>query len=384
MLILGIESSCDETSAAVVEDGRIIHSLIIASQTELHARYHGVVPEVASRAHVEQILPVVREALEQAQIEPKVVAGTPGSAGLSSPPAGPSESAARGAAAPRRLDGVAVTNRPGLSGSLAVGLTFAKTYAWAAGLPFVAVDHMHAHAYAPHLVQGADPQRDADGARDAGGLTYPYLVLLVSGGHTMIAVSRGYSDLEVLGTTIDDACGEAYDKISVFLGGEYPGGPVIDRLATAGDPRAARFPQPKLNHADSPYDVSFSGLKTAVVHQLDRFWQEGYPRTRENVAAAFQDAAVGMLMNRVERAVRETGIYRIAAGGGVAANSELRRRLACLTVDGHAVESFLPPVELCVDNGAMVAGLGYRLLTGGVRSEWDVGVAARVAAFRGK
>ncbi|MFW5694454.1 MAG: tRNA (adenosine(37)-N6)-threonylcarbamoyltransferase complex transferase subunit TsaD [Alkalispirochaeta sp.] len=421
MLILGIESSCDETSAAVVEDGRIIHSLIIASQTELHARHHGVVPEVASRAHVEQILPVVREALEQAQVEPRVAASAPGEAGPPAPiegardPGSPrsggadaagggtsvagggasaagggASAAGGGASTSRRLDGVAVTNRPGLSGSLAVGLTFAKAYAYAAGLPFVAVDHMHAHAYAPHLVRGDDatgvPQ--FTGAVPPGeerdSLVYPYLVLLVSGGHTMIAVSRGFSELEVLGTTIDDACGEAYDKVSVFLGAGYPGGPVIDRLAAAGDAAAARFPQPKLNHAESRYDVSFSGLKTAVVHQLDRFWQPGYPRTRENVAAAFQDAAVSMLMNRVERAVRETGIFQIAAGGGVAANSELRRRLANLSVDGRAVQSFLPPVELCMDNGAMVAGLGYHLLAAGERSGWDVGVAARVPAFRGR
>jgi N6-L-threonylcarbamoyladenine synthase len=229
---------------------------------------------------------------------------------------------------------------------------------------------MHAHAYAPHL------------AVTSGELSYPYLVLLVSGGHTMIAVSRGHTELEVLGTTIDDACGEAYDKISVFLGEGYPGGPIIDRLAAEGDSRSARFPQPKLNRADNRYDMSFSGLKTAVVHQLDRFWQEGYPKTRENVAAAFQDAAVSMLMNRVENAVRETGIPRVAAGGGVAANSELRRRLRDLTVDGQRVEAFLPPAELCVDNGAMVAGLGYHMLSAGARSDWHTGVSARVAAFR--
>jgi N6-L-threonylcarbamoyladenine synthase len=357
MLVLGIESSCDETSASVVEDGRIIHSLIIASQTEIHARYHGVVPEVASRAHVEQILPVVRRALAEAGVAPD---------GRAAPAAG------EGADAPRCLDGVAVTNRPGLSGSLAVGLTFAKTYAWARKLPFVAVDHMHAHAYAPFLAPGGDE------------LAYPYLVLLVSGGHTMLAVSHGFDDLEVLGTTIDDACGEAYDKVSVFLGAGYPGGPVIDRLAADGDPRSAAFPQPRLNHARSAYDFSFSGLKTAVVHQLDRFWREGYPRTKENLAAAFQDAAVGMLMDRVERAVRATGIHRVAAGGGVAANTELRRRLTALVVDGTPVQTVLPPLELCVDNGAMVAGLGYHLLAGGERSPWAVGVAARVPAFRGK
>lgn len=347
MLTLGIESSCDETSASVVEDGRTIRSLVIASQTHIHARYHGVVPEVASRAHVEQILPVVRAALEEAGIDP-------------------------GGAGARQIDGVAVTNRPGLSGSLAVGLTFAKTFAWARGLPFVAVDHMKAHAYAPQVSRSA---------ADAGP-EYPYLVLLVSGGHTMIAVSRDPDTLEVLGTTIDDACGEAFDKVSVFLDAGYPGGPVIDRLARTGDPRAASFPRPRLNRANDRYDVSFSGLKTAVVHQLDRFWNPEYPRTPEHLAAAFQSAAVGMLVDRVANAVADHGIYRVAAGGGVAANSELRHRLQTLTVADRPVRAYLPPPELCVDNGAMVAGLGHHVLTSGTRSPWDTGVAARVAAFR--
>lgn len=338
MLILGIESSCDETSASVVSDGRTIRSLVIASQTELHARYHGVVPELASRAHAEQILPVVQAALEEA--------GNP------------------------ELDAVAATAHPGLSGSLAVGLSFAKAYAWARGLPFVAVDHMLAHAWAPQL---AAPYPD-----------YPYLVLLVSGGHTLLGISRSPDELDVLGTTIDDACGEAYDKVSVFLGQGYPGGPVIDRLAAEGDPSAASFPQPRLNHRDNPYDVSFSGLKTAVVHQLDRFWNPEFPRRPEHLAAAFQDAAIGMLVDRVERAVRETGIRRVAAGGGVAANRELRRRLAQLQVDGTTVEAFLPEPRLCMDNGAMVAGLAWHRRLAGQESPLDAGVAARVPVFRGR
>ncbi|MDA3949595.1 MAG: tRNA (adenosine(37)-N6)-threonylcarbamoyltransferase complex transferase subunit TsaD [Spirochaeta sp.] len=340
MRILGIESSCDETSASVVEDGRTIQSLIIASQTEIHAKYHGVVPEVASRAHVEQILPVVTEAI-----------------------------AAAGGGPP---DGVAVSNRPGLSGALAVGVSFAKAYAWATELPFVAVDHMHAHAYAAFLSQE---------------ISYPFLVLLVSGGHTMLGVSHGPDELEVLGTTVDDACGEAYDKVSAFIGAGYPGGPVIDRLAAAGDARACAFPQARLNHAHSVYDMSFSGLKTAVVHQLDRFWNDAYPRTTENLAAAFQSAAVGQLVNRVKRAIEATGIRRIVAGGGVAANSELRRQLHALAGQDEVesgVEVVLPPPELCVDNGAMVAGLGYQLLTRGDRSPWDTGVFARVPEFRAR
>ncbi|MCG8480125.1 MAG: tRNA (adenosine(37)-N6)-threonylcarbamoyltransferase complex transferase subunit TsaD [Spirochaetales bacterium] len=347
MLILGIESSCDETSASVVEDGRDIHSLVTASQTEIHAKYHGVVPEVASRAHVEHILPVAAQALREAA---QAVNADPSAI---------------------RIDGVAATNRPGLSGSLAVGLTFAKSYAYVADLPFVAVDHMHAHAYAARLAPAPE-------------LEYPYLVLLVSGGHSMVAVSRAEDELEVLGTTIDDACGEAYDKVSAFIGTGYPGGPAIDRLAQAGDPRACRLPRPRLNHARERYDVSFSGLKTAVVHQLDRFWNDEYPRTKEHLAAAFQDAAIEMLVDRLCNAIEDTGIRRVVAGGGVAANSELRRRLKALSDLPEPVEVVLPPLELCIDNGAMVAGLGYHLLKRGRRTAWDVGVAARVPEFRGK
>ena len=346
MTVLGIESSCDETSASVVEDGRRVRSLVIASQTEIHARYHGVVPEVASRAHVEQIYPVVRRALEEAAL------------------------------APSEVDGVAVTNRPGLSGSLAVGFAFAKAFAWTAGVPFIAVDHMYAHAYAVHVQVDAQPVTVGDPP-------YPYLVLLVSGGHTLIAVSRGYDRLEVLGSTVDDACGEAFDKVSVFLGEGYPGGPVIDRLAARGDARAAAFPLPRLTHANARYDFSFSGLKTAVVHQSDRFWTAGAPRTKENLAAAFQAAAVRLLVDRVRNAVADTGIYRVVVGGGVAANSGLRAALSSLVVAGRAVEAYLPPVSLCMDNGAMVAGLGYHHLAAGERTGWDAGVSARVARFRG-
>lgn len=345
MRVLGIESSCDETSASVVEDGRIIHSLVIAGQSEVHARYHGVVPEAASRAHVEQIFPVVRQALEEA-------GAGPGGHGASP------------------VDGVAVTNRPGLSGSLAVGLTFAKSWAWAGGLPFIPVDHMAAHAYA---VQLADTDTGA-----APPVQYPYIVVLVSGGHTIIAVSRSFRTLEVLGTTIDDACGEAYDKVSAFLGTGYPGGPAIDRLARHGDPRACTFPRPRLNRNDNRYDFSYSGLKTAVVHQMDRFWNEGYPRTRENIAAAFQKAAIDIVVDRVRNAVADTGIPRVAAGGGVAANSYLRESLASLP----GVTVHLPSPVLCMDNAAMVAGLGYHFLAAGETGDLETGVTARIETFR--
>lgn len=349
MLTLGIESSCDETSAAVVEDGTHIRSLVVVGQTEIHARYHGVVPEVASRAHVQQILPVVRQALGEAGIDPE----------------NPQKD---------HLAGVAVTNRPGLSGSLAVGLSFAKAYAYAVNLPFIAVDHMTAHAYAVQLLHSG-----TNAAQPA----YPYIVLLISGGHTIIAISRAYDTLEILGTTIDDACGEAYDKVSAHLGTGYPGGPAIDALARKGDVRACAFPQPRLKRNDNRYDLSYSGLKTAVVHQLDRFWDDTYPRTRENIAAAFQKAAIDMVIDRVRNAINDSGITRITAGGGVASNSYLRAQLFALAKNSiKELSVVLPPPVLCVDNAAMVAGLGYRYLKDRRTSGWDTGVTARVESFR--
>ncbi len=355
MLTLGIESSCDETSAAVVEDGSRIRSLVVASQSGVHARYHGVVPEAASRAHAEQIYPVVKRALDEAGIVPH----DPGSGGLT---------------------GIAVTNRPGLSGSLAVGLSFAKGYALAAGLPWIAVDHMAAHAYAAQL---QDPEGSITGRAISpdSGLSYPYLVVLVSGGHTILAISRSREELQVLGTTIDDACGEAYDKVSAFLGTGYPGGPAIDRLARDGDPRACSLPRPRLNRNDNRYDFSYSGLKTAVVHQLERFWDKRFPRTRENIAAGFQKAAIDLVIDRVRNAIEDTGITRVAAGGGVAANSYLRSELENVSRE-LSVEVVLPPPILCMDNAAMVAGLGYHLLLTGNPSAWETGVSARIPAFR--
>jgi N6-L-threonylcarbamoyladenine synthase len=335
MKILGIESSCDETSAAVVDDRRI-ESLVIASQTDAHAKHRGVVPEIASRAHTENIRPVVDQALEEAGV--------------------PLD----------RIDGIAVTHKPGLSGSLAVGLVFAKALSYASGIPYVAVDHIYAHAYAVQLERG---------------VPYPYLVLLVSGGHTLLAVSRDPATIDVLGTTIDDACGEAFDKVAAFLGLPYPGGPEIDRLAARGDARAYSFPQPRLKGDRATYSFSYSGLKTAVVHQLDRFLQPGYSHVRENIAAAFQDAAVAQLTGRIESALDEYDVSAITAGGGVASNSLVRERIAAIA-RGREIECALPSPRLCVDNGAMVAGLGAVLLQRGVRSAYDAGVSARVSAFR--
>ncbi|HUX49314.1 MAG TPA: tRNA (adenosine(37)-N6)-threonylcarbamoyltransferase complex transferase subunit TsaD [Spirochaetia bacterium] len=333
MLVLGIESSCDECSVALVADGQQILSQVIATQIEIHRRFSGVVPEIASRTHTEWILPVYRRTLAEARLTPT------------------------------DIDGIAVTSRPGLSGSLIVGLSFAKGLAASLGKPFVATDHILAHLYAPRLAQEIE---------------YPFIGLLVSGGHTLICRMDGIDELTVLGTTIDDACGEAFDKIAKYFGFGYPGGAVIDRLARKGDSRAARFPDPALHKGEHRYDVSYSGLKTAVINQLDQFWNNGFEKTPENIAASFEKAAVDMLVRRLLLAVDDTGIRTVVAGGGVAANSYLRQTLTSRT----DLDVRFPPAELCTDNAAMVAGLGYHYLTGGVASDWSVNVSARVPRFR--
>lgn len=333
MKILGIESSCDETAAAIVEDGRRIISNVVATQIPFHATYNGVVPEIASRKHTEWILPVVKQALSEANL------------------------------ALDDIDGIAVTNRPGLMGSLLVGLTFSKTLAWSLNKPFIAVNHMLGHLYAAHL------DRDIE---------YPYLGLLVSGGHSIICKVSGYSDIEVMGTTVDDAVGEAFDKVAKFYGFGYPGGVVIDKLAKAGDPKAARFPLPNLYKGGHEYDVSYSGLKTAAINQIDQFWNPEFERTPENISAAFQETAVRILLSRLLKASRDTGLTRIVAGGGVAANSRLRALLA----EEKDLECIFPPLKLCTDNGAMIAGLGYRYLADGITSPLDTAASARVEGFR--
>jgi N6-L-threonylcarbamoyladenine synthase len=258
MLVLGIESSCDECAAAVVEDGRRILSNEVASQIEIHRPYDGVVPEIASRLHTQWIQPVVSTALA--------------AAGVSVP----------------ELGGIAVTNRPGLVGSLLVGLNFAKGVSLAHGIPMVGVDHIRAHLYAPHL--------EFD-------IRYPYLGVIVSGGHTIISLVRDFDAIEVLGTTIDDACGEAFDKVAKHYRLGYPGGAAIDRLAARGNPHAFHFPDPDLKKGSHRYDVSYSGLKTAVINQLDQFWDGESEKSGENIAASFQRTAIEMLIKRIRRAV---------------------------------------------------------------------------------
>ena len=333
MKVLGIESSCDETAAAVVENGRTILSNVVATQIPFHEMYSGVVPEIASRKHAEWILPVVRRALDEAGMSVNDV------------------------------DAVAATNRPGLMGSLLVGLTFAKTFAWSLGKPFIAVNHMLGHLYAAHLEQDID---------------YPYLGLLVSGGHSIICKVSDFDDIEVLGTTIDDAAGEAFDKVAKFYGFGYPGGVIIDKLAKNGNPAAAHFPMPRLDKGEHRYDVSYSGLKTAVINQIDSFWNTACEKTPENIAASFQETAVKILLSRLFKAVEDTGLKTVVAGGGVAANSRLRGMLA----ERSDIRCIFPSLKLCTDNGAMIAGVGYRYLQRGDTSPWNTTAGARVSGFK--
>ncbi len=333
MLVLGIESSCDECSIAVVEDGKRILSNEIATQIDFHRPFNGVVPEIASRMHTEWIMTVAENALEAAQVTLD------------------------------DIDGIAVTNRPGLVGSLLVGLNFGKGLAFSRGIPFVGVDHIRAHLYAPHLEYEIE---------------YPYLGLLVSGGHTVISRVEDFDTIKVMGATIDDACGEAFDKVAKHYDLGYPGGVAIDRLSGQGNPEAFHFPDPSLHKGEHRYDVSYSGLKTAVINQLEQFWDGHSPKTEANIAASFQNAAITMLMKRVRRAVEDTGIRRIVAGGGVAANSLLRRKLS----EMHNIEAIFPSMKLCTDNAAMIAGIGYHYLLRGERSELTLNAFPRVKRFK--
>jgi N6-L-threonylcarbamoyladenine synthase len=336
MTILGIETSCDECAAAVVEDGKTILSNIVATQIPFHREFSGVVPEIASRKHTEWIYNVVEEALTQAGKTPK------------------------------DIDGVAATAHPGLLGSLLVGLTFAKAFAWAVHAPFLACDHILAHLYAARLCENNPP--------------YPYLGLLVSGGHTIICRVNNFDSIEVLGTTIDDAVGEAFDKVAKHYGLAYPGGVYIDEAAKSGDDSAFAFPMPNLHKGEHTFDVSYSGLKTASVNQLEQFRKKGQAGELNinDIAASFQKTAVEILLRALYRACKSSGINTIVSGGGVAANSYLRSRLA----QRGDLECIFPPPELCGDNGAMIAGIAYQYFQRGDTSPFSETASARVKAFK--
>jgi N6-L-threonylcarbamoyladenine synthase len=353
MYVLGIESSCDECAAAVVEDGERIGSNVVATQIPFHAAFDGVVPEIASRKHTEWIYGVAREALDRAGLGPEDIGG------------------------------VAVTSRPGLLGSLLVGLSFAKAFAWARGLPFIAVNHMLAHLYACRLGPEGPGTGDEAGPGEPPfrAPEYPFLGLLVSGGHSIICRVDDFDDITVLGTTIDDAVGEAFDKVSKFYGFGYPGGAAIDRLARDGNPEAFHFPLPNLHKGQHPYDMSYSGVMTGVFTPGVRSGGGGGPARGgggADIAASFQRTAVEILLRSLLRAAADTGIGTIVAGGGVAANSYLRSRLA----ERRDLRCYFPPPELCGDNAAMVAGIGFRYLERGDRSPFSVTASARVGGFK--
>jgi len=332
MRILGIETSCDETCAAVVEDGRRVLSNVVASQVDLHRRFGGVVPEIASRAHLEALVPVLDEALAEAGL------------------------------AAAEVDAVAVVHRPGLIGSLLLGLAAAKTLAWLHEKPLVGVDHVEAHIYAAAL------EREAP--------VFPCVALVVSGGHTSLYRCDGPCEQTLLGATTDDAAGEAFDKVASLLGLPYPGGPSIDRAAERGSPRAVAFTRPWLGR-DS-FDFSFSGLKTAVLYHVRGRGAEAKRRPTDltpqevaDVAASFQECVVDVLVGKTLRAAEAVGADRVVVGGGVAANRRLRRRLA-EEAESLGIEVVLPPMRLCTDNAAMVAGLAYHRLGAGLVDDLDL------------
>ena len=321
MLVMGIETSCDETAVGLVEDRLVVRANVIASQLELHAPYGGVVPEVAARAHLELLQPTIDRALVEA------------GARLSD------------------VEGLAVTAGPGLVGALLVGVSAAKGLALARDLPLVGVNHLQAHVVAAQL--------------EFGDLEAPLVALVVSGGHTSIVELDTDGVFHELGATIDDAAGEAFDKIGRFLGLPFPGGPEIDRLARAGDPNAIAFP--RAMSRDGTFDMSLSGLKTAVIRYLRRLEDAGEDPNLADVAASFQEAIVDVQVEKTLGAAAVRGVERIVIAGGVAANSRLRERMAAACADA-GIQLLSPSPVLCTDNGAMVAAAGANLLAAGVRS----------------
>ncbi|MGO9963241.1 MAG: tRNA (adenosine(37)-N6)-threonylcarbamoyltransferase complex transferase subunit TsaD [Acidimicrobiales bacterium] len=316
--VLGIETSCDETAEAVVDQGRSIVTSVVSSQVDLHARYGGVVPELAGRAHIELVLPVVTDALAGAGLDRRGRA-------LVDPDG------------PVGIDAVAATIGPGLIGSLLVGVSTAKALALAWDVPFVGVNHLEGHLYAAML--------------EAPDLEVPVVVLLVSGGHTLLVALDAPGSYRVLGATVDDAAGEAFDKVARYLGLGYPGGPEIDRLSVSGDAGSIRFPRASTARA---LDFSFSGLKTAVISYV-----RAHPEvTNADVAAAFQEAVVDVLVQRAVAAATEIGARGACLAGGVAANSLLRARFAA-AFEQRGLPSYLPSRAMCTDNAAMIAAAGY-------------------------
>lgn len=331
MKILALESSCDETAAAVVEDGRLVRSSVIASQVEEHKLYGGVVPEIASRRHSEAIVPVTQKALDDAGVTLD------------------------------EIDAIAVTYAPGLIGALLVGVNFAKGLSLSAKKPLIPVHHLRSHIAANYIT--------------APELEPPFLCLVVSGGHTHIVEVNGYTDLRVIGCTRDDAAGEAFDKAARAMGMPYPGGVEMDRVAENGDPMAFRLPHPKVDGA--PYDFSFSGLKTAVINLIHNAKQKGEELPGPDLAASFRKAVVDCLVQNFVKAAEAFGSKKLVIAGGVSANSLLRRRLdeECRK---HGWKLYMPALNLCGDNAAMVGAQGYYEFLAGNTAGLDLNACAEM------
>lgn len=318
---MGIETSCDETAVAIIKNGREIAANVVASQIESHKRFGGVVPEIASRHHVEQMTIVIEEALKQANVTFA------------------------------EIDAIAVTAGPGLVGALLIGVNAAKALAFAQNKPLVPVHHIAGHIYANRLVTE---------------MKFPLLALVVSGGHTELVYMKEHGHFEVIGETRDDAAGEAYDKVARTLNMPYPGGPHIDRLAQAGNP-TIKLPRAWLE--EGSYDFSFSGLKSAVINTVHNAEQRGEVIAPEDLAASFQDSVIEVLVKKTEKAVAEYGVEQLVVAGGVAANKGLRNALEKVFSDNPTIELVIPPLALCTDNAAMIAAAGSIMFEKGIRAD---------------
>lgn len=324
VLTLGIESSCDETACAVIEDGRIVRASMIASQADLHSQYGGVVPEIASRMHVEAIVPVISETMKQAGVSYD------------------------------EIDAVCVTKGPGLVGALLVGVSAAKALCEVKKIPLVGVNHMAGHIAANYLT---DPSWEP-----------PFLCLVVSGGHSEILLVKDYADMECICSTRDDAAGEAFDKIARVIGLGYPGGPKLDKASKTGDPHSYSFPSPKITDS---LDFSFSGIKTAALNTINQVRMSGEDVNINDFAASYQDAICSILCDRLEKAVKQTGMKKVCLAGGVSANSCLRQKVEELSKRKHC-SLCLPKMAYCTDNAAMIASAGYYSFREGIRDTLDM------------
>jgi len=336
-MIMGIETSCDETAAAIVERGRNIVSNIVSSQIKIHNKYGGVVPEIASRKHMEYIIPVIDQALKEAGVELK------------------------------QLSGIAVTYGPGLIGSLLVGLTVAKSIAFVQNIPLIGINHLEAHIYANFL-----EHRE---------LKPPIVCLIISGGHTSLVYINDYWDYKIIGQTKDDAVGEVFDKISKYLNLGYPGGPILEKLAVNGNPSSINFPRPLLNRNN--FDFSFSGLKTSVIYHVKKLIEKNGNIPKNDISASFQHAVAEVLAEKTIKAALKYGVSSIALAGGVAANRYIETYIK-KRANMHHLKVFYPSPQLCTDNAVMVASAGFYQLKNNKISSLDLDAASRLALVRKK